>query len=1107
LDDSNDYDLQLELLNVQLTELKNIMNYKDYCGSQEALCTALQKSTSRVKRNCSNSLKQSEMTTALPSTNETFFLQAESNSSYSTSPSTSLTDKLNRKFSSLSSSSQSSINSQVEYHYNSAFISDYRLTLTDLIELNLIDVTNGLIINPLNGSRLTIADAIRIDLLNSDIKEIANTFYLNDSLLKPHSSIKLTVKEAIQLGILNPNKNEIHLSLKHAHKKLNLYDARKRNYILKPLTLSEAFIRNLIQPNGFVRNPLNNKYYAFETIVSYSDSSKENLYETMYLFDFDTKHIIDPNDCEKRLLSLSEAIEIGLILPRTFELNLTYRQANLHHKLNLYDAFFNTNHLNLSLLLYKPEIENVYIKLALQSPHTNNTRFQTKLAMILSKRDKIGLIEAINLNIINLKKQTYTFLDALLENEFTNELNSEANNIQTNKIEISLADATFKYKLVDAELIELLNTPVANIKGKKCSEVISICDCINDSTLLLERYLFKNLFSNDYMQLDSHSCKTLLGEDIVKRMKRLITRINIKSYVISLNNTPSISMPIPLKSSKFSHHQPLTQLINVKTPTVVYNQIKRPSNNDNEHNSKKPFDNSKNEMSSLIKETKSFILEFVLDPDCLTSDVNGALHIKSDSKRLTVQEAKRRGILDVEKGVYIDKRSNVLISIDYAIRMGLIGARMSTCEKNVLVDENQCVENNSSTLTIESVKDAKSGLSYSISDAIKMGLIDQTNLLYRNTLNGQVVSLNDAFQNGFVKGIIYENASTSVINKNPNNLNVKTEYAKFPDSRRLLAECEESCFKINSIIDSKTGAKLSLDEAIRDGLFDKTLGFYVDPLTGFRMNLNEAYENGYIEVESMDKNHSNGTNHKLIIDVNNKEENKKDVLLYEVSEVNTVNVDDLKQERYEHVIDDDDDDDEEEKVEAEAIYDNELVGELPTNGSVSYRTKRRGLGPKIVERRISSMYGGENGLNNSETLIIDDVRHSAMLDIDGVTHIFKKEVLIDSDSNAPRNDSNIKKVNNRTVIIVDEQIIDNHNNSQSPTESYEPLKIMVKCDSLQSSPRINQVISFSIFLPDVEISPKLYCQIKIVRKNFALRNFELKLEVQYAFSTLFVLIF
>ena len=218
---------------------------------------------------------------------QTFFLTAENSCTNSTSSSSlsslnnnnkntaeSYFNQMGDAATKVSSSSQSSLNTNTaENYYSSSLISDYRLTLTDLIELNLIDVTNGLIINPVNGARLTVADAIRIDLLNSDVKEVANTFLRSNSdttkTKKSSSCIKLTVKEAIQMSVLNANKNEIHLSKSNQTLKLNLYEAKRRNLILKPLTLSEAFIRNLIQPNGFVRNPINNMYYAFESLIAH----------------------------------------------------------------------------------------------------------------------------------------------------------------------------------------------------------------------------------------------------------------------------------------------------------------------------------------------------------------------------------------------------------------------------------------------------------------------------------------------------------------------------------------------------------------------------------------------------------------------------------------------------------------------------------------------------------------------------------------------------------------------------------------------------------------------------------------------------------------------
>ena len=294
------------------------------------------------------------------------------------------------------------------------------------------------------------------------------------------------------------------------------------------------------------------------------------------MFDFDTKHIIDPNDPEKRLLSLSEAIEIGLILPRTFELSLSTRlglsintQSRINpQKLNLYDAFFNTKHLNLSLLLYKPEIENVYIRLMSSSAPINVRSkqdliaHQNKLAVLLSKREKIGLIEAINLNVVDLATSTYTTLLTKSEHTYNEEILAN--------FTFSLPEAVFKYKLVDAELIDLLQSPIGIKRNKRD---ITLLDCLRDSTLLLDKYMFKNPFSNEYMQLESHSCKAMLSEETVRKIKRLVTRINVKSYIISLNpNAASSQTPVNHVSQQQKEAKS-AQLINVKTPTVVYNKI------------------------------------------------------------------------------------------------------------------------------------------------------------------------------------------------------------------------------------------------------------------------------------------------------------------------------------------------------------------------------------------------------------------------------------------------------------------------------------------------------------------------------------------------------
>lgn len=1172
------------LIEIDLYESED-MNLKDFCGSQE-FNLAFSNSNNNNKNGHSLSRLQASKSSPMISANlkaktlkqhqqemqqeptETFFFTNETSSSSSLN-SVNYNDfyNSNKQQAKLSASSQSSfctysipLSTVNENCYNSSLISDYRLTLTDLIELNLIDITNGLIINPLNGMRLTVADAIKIDLLNSDVKEIANTFFNSQATkFNEVNCVKVTVREAIQMCILNANKNEIYLSPSNQNLKLNLYDARKRNLILKPLTLSEAFIRNLIQPNGFVRNPINNKYYAFETLIvndlslcnqKLSLKSACAMPEPMYLFDFDTKHIIDPNDAEKRLLSLSEAIDIGLILPRTFELNLSCRlpyssassqNQQQQQKLNLYDAFFNTNYLNLSLLLYKPEIENVYVKLAPNSVQSD------KISIILSRREKVGLIEAIKLNVIDLKNSTYTAL--VNEGELFRKLD--------------LAEAVRKHNLVDPELIELLNTPVGLKRSNQCE--LTVLDCINDSTLILEKYLCKNPHNNEYMQLDSHTCRALLGEETIKKIKRLITRINVKSYIISLNTNKKFSNNGLLASptTKSASSIPAsTQLINIKTPTVVYNKIQKSLNQeplaspkpavpplppklkpqlrkDNLQPNKQPDLMSASaqssvpktngnsgavQASSLVKETKSYILDFVLAPVCDKNSVRTGNYL---NQKLSVQEAKKRGILNVEKGLYIDLVNNASIPIDDAIQLGLIGARVAVCEKSFINDENESMpfpcniknsfsldsklaeieakhNHESSTLTIESVLDVKTGLSYSISDAIKIGILDQANLCFKNTLTGQVMSLNDAYSNGFVKGKFYENQSNSSTKTDPKNSNSSNKnefkYSKLSYGNTVLAECEEKCYKITSLLNPITNTKMTLDQAINEGLFDKSCGLFIEPGTGQRVNLNEAYNRGYLQVELIDDKETSALksveqdkdSKVLVIDVNR---NKSDTVLYQVNEVEEFTVfkvndpksirsssltdSNLSEQRIEQIIVDED----------EENYDEQPTELAQSPGKTEVKSRKRanrvGLRPNIVERRIPSFYGPDSSMT-PETLIIDDVRRSAMLDIDGITHVFKNEFVIDCDSGLSpttnnedtKNDNldsssasslsspskqlssnnsvssnsidnynqssiNANKSNNRTVIVVDEQLISVKETKVS-NQTYDPLKIQVR---------------------------------------------------------------
>ncbi len=163
-------------------------------------------------------------------------------------------------------------------------------------------------------------------------------------------------------------------------------------------------------------------------------------------------------------------------------------------------------------------------------------------------------------------------------------------------------------------------------------------------------------------------------------------------------------------------------------------------------------------------------------------------------------------------------------------------------------------------------------------------------------------------------------------------------------------------------------------------------------------------------------------------------------ILYEVNEVEEVmfvTLDDkyyksveksglLEEERVEQVIEDEDYD----YVPSEL----ESRGGGEAAGGVRRRVSRRygNAGKNIQERRIPSFCDRFPG--HSETLVIDDVRHSAMIEIAGVSHVTNAELEIDPDGAGVSCGQGLgkamsggegaaaRKTSNRSVIVVDDRI-------------------------------------------------------------------------------------
>lgn len=598
----------------------------------------------------------------------------------------------------------------------SSLISDYRLTLTDLYELNLIDQKNGLIINPLNGDRLTISDAIRINLINPNIKEIFNIFKESRDKNQILSISKVSINEAISLSILDPFNNIIHLSSTDPDLKVNIYQAAKYSLILKPLSLSEAFMKNLIRSDGFVQNPFDQKFYEFKDLVN--EAIRDKSIQKCYFFDLDLKHISICFNSNQKLFSIRETIEQGFILPYSFQINSKCIEKCNGDKVNIYEALF-TKILKSKfyLLLFKPFVQNTSI--VVDKNECNS-------------REKIGLNEAINLKLVNLNNQTYF--------------------LPLSKRSITLDQAVFKYKIIERQLLDILKFPIKAYQDKKNCSII---DCINDFSLILDRQVCKNPLNEELISFSSDFCQSVMGKEVVENFKKLCPKIVIKTYVLFFNNHRK---QFDTKFHKMSQEENLSYCVDYKlknlTPTQELNKelLKNWSLNQLINDSLVSFLNHN-------KDLKTVCFEKILAVHSIQDTKNGNFY--------SIDQSIKRGILNINKFLIKNSKTAQELTLIDAFNKGFLKGHFVENHKsynNQMMKQNRgklifkkeldqniiLIELEEKYFKIKAFFDPKRKCFLSIKQAVIEGIFDETTGTYTNPLAKTKMNLNQASAEGLV---------------------------------------------------------------------------------------------------------------------------------------------------------------------------------------------------------------------------------------------------------------------------------------------------------------------------------------------------------------------
>lgn len=160
--------------------------------------------------------------------------------------------------------------------------------LYDALVQGLIDETTGWIVDRNSGNKFQIDTAIKHGLVDRNVREVVD----------PKTDNKVTLIEAIERGIINPKLGRY----VNVHEKLPFAEAKRRQLIVKPMTLKDVCDKNLYDEDGNILSPLR--------------VSKLNILESISrgILDCDSIRCITDTKTDQ-LLTLSESLRSGIILP------------------------------------------------------------------------------------------------------------------------------------------------------------------------------------------------------------------------------------------------------------------------------------------------------------------------------------------------------------------------------------------------------------------------------------------------------------------------------------------------------------------------------------------------------------------------------------------------------------------------------------------------------------------------------------------------------------------------------------------------------------------------------------------------------------------------
>ena len=209
------------------------------------------------------------------------------------------------------------------------------------------------------------------------------------------------------------------------------------------------------------------------------------------------------------------------------------------------------------------------------------------------------------------------------------------------------------------------------------------------------------------------------------------------------------------------------------------------------------------------------------------------------NKRITLSQAIKDGIIDAKNGTYVNIKTGEAISINHAIETNQVLTEPTSASHPIQQQQQQqqqtipVVKREIITLNIEYVKDPRTDRNLTVSEAIHIGLLDRQSLNYHHPLTNESLSLNKAYQKGYIIGYYTDSYQQTVKHQQTTSI----------------SQSQQQSFFIISVFDPVNNRSMTLDQAIKSGLFDYNRAVYIHPITKEIINITDSVRKGLIDAQ------------------------------------------------------------------------------------------------------------------------------------------------------------------------------------------------------------------------------------------------------------------